>query len=74
MNIAITTTTITGHLAMFQTVTAVSPTPITSPIARASGPVTTIAIATIASSRTIARVIAICGGRRVQNGRPSSTS
>ena len=59
---------------MFQTVTAVSPRPTSSPTARASGPVTTIEIATSASSSTIATVITICSGRRFQNGRPSSTS
>jgi hypothetical protein len=52
----------------------VSPAPTTSPISRASGPVTTTASAQIASSRIIATVMPIWIGRSFQNGRPSSTS
>ena len=69
-----TTSAITGHLAMSQTVTAVSPAPTRSPTSRRAGPVTTTASAQSASSRIITTVIPIWIGRSFQNGRPSSTS
>ena len=61
----LTTNASTGHLAMFQIVTAVPPSPICFPIASASGPETTSAMRT--SART-------CSGRSFQNGRPSGFS
>ena len=69
----ITITISTGHFAMFQIVTAVEPRPMTSPRARASGPVITSARATAESMSTIASVIATWIGRSFQKGRPSST-
>ncbi len=68
------TSSITGHLAMFQTVTALSPRPITSPIERATEPLATKPIASTAISTTITSVITSCSGRSFQNGRVSSTS
>ena len=63
-----------GHFAMFQTCTASLPTPMASPTATASFPVSTSANDTHASSSTIARVRTTWSGLRFQNGRPSSTS
>ena len=68
------TSTITGHLRMLKSVTASLPIPISSPTARAIGPVITIPIATSVISSTTSRVIATCSGRSFQNGRPSLTS
>ena len=68
------TTAITGHLAMFQTSTAVSPIPSGSAIASTTGPVRTRPSASSAISTIIARVTAICSGRSFQNGRPSGVS
>ena len=60
---------------MSQTVTAVSPAPITSPTSSASGPADDDAREPIAaSSRISTSVIPICSGRSFQNGRPSSIS
>ena len=59
---------------MFQTVTAVSPIPMASPIARATGPDTTRPIATSPARMTAARVMTIISGRSFQNGRPSRIS
>ena len=70
----ITVTTITGHLAMSQIVTAVLPSPNSFPTCSASGPLTTTAIALRATSRMRSSVIASCKGRSFQNGLPSSTS
>ena len=70
----ITTTSITGHLAICQTVTAVSLRPTAPPIASATGPVTTSEITTRAASRTSTSVTSSCSGRSFQNGRPSSRS
>ena len=69
-----TTAASTGHLAMFQTVTAVLPRPMALPTACASGPVTTRESATSATSTTAIRVMTICSGRSFQNGRPSPIS
>ena len=69
-----TATSSTGHLAMSQTVTAVSPTPIAEPTCFATGPVSTSAASTSASSTTSTRVTAICSGRSLMIERPSSTS
>lgn len=63
-----------GHLAMFQTSTAVEPSPTASPTARAAGPVSTNPMATTAASTTVTRVTTSIAGRRVQMGRPSSIS
>ena len=65
---------ITGHLAMFQTSTAVSLRPIGEAIASTTGPVRTRPTASSAISRIIASVTAICSGRSFQNGRPSGVS
>ena len=46
----------TGHFAMFQTVTAVSPTPITSPSSFAIPPVMTTPAALMATSTSSATV------------------
>ena len=70
-----TITSSTGHLAMFQIVTAVSP----SPIALADRLGQRAAddqrrATTSASISTITSVTRICSGRSFQNGRPSSIS
>ena len=70
----LTTKASTGHLAIFQMVTAVEPKPISLPMASASGPVTTSAIRTRAKSIVIPRVTSTCSGRSFQNGRPSGDS
>ena len=59
---------------MFQTVTAVEPTPSGPATASTTGPVRTSPTTSITPSRTIARVTAICSGRSFQNGRPSRVS
>jgi hypothetical protein len=64
----------TGHLAKFQTVTAVSPTPMADPTFFANGPLTTSAISTMACSSTRTSVTSIWRGRSFMNERPSSTS
>ena len=69
-----TTTSITGHFAMFQTVTAVEPSPIWSPTALARPPVSTSERERSARRRTMKIVIATWSGRSRQNGRPSRTS
>ena len=69
-----TTTRITGHLAMFQTVIAVEPTPITLPACWASGPVKVTAIATAASISSSTNVVRKRVGAVFQIGRPSPTS
>ena len=65
---------ITGHLAMFQTSTAVPPRPIGPATASTTGPVRTRPTASSAIMTIIARVTAICSGRSFQNGRPSGVS
>jgi hypothetical protein len=55
-------------------VIAVSPMPMLSPRAWASGPLTTTATPVRAMSRIITSVTSICSGRSFQIGRPSSTS
>ena len=70
----ITATRITGHLAMFQTVTASEPTPITWPTCFAKPPVRVTPTATAASISSIAIVVPTRVGRVFQIGRPSSTS
>ena len=70
----ITTNTMTGHLARFQTVTAVPWMPNSFPTCSASGPLTTTAIELTATSRSSTRVITICRGLSFQKGRPSSIS
>ena len=69
-----TTANRTGHLAMFQAVTAVSPRPTAEPTAPAIGPVRTSDTRTSASSTTSTSVTSICSGRSLMNERPSSTS
>ena len=69
-----TTSMITGILAKSQTLTALSPTPMSLPASLASGPVNVTAIATTASSRTSTSAVAIWAGLSFQIGRPSSTS
>ena len=69
-----TIATSTGHLAMLQTVTRVSLSPIALPMALASGPLTTSATATTAMRMTAISVMRICSGRSFQNGRPSPIS
>ncbi len=64
----------TGHLAISQIVTAVPPTPRTLPTWPASAPVTTTAIALMASSTRRATVTASLTGIVMKNGRPSSMS
>ena len=70
----LTTSRSTGHLAMFQTVTAVLPMPSRSPSFSASPPVSTTAIVEIASSVSSTRVSATRTGSVFQIGRPSSMS
>ena len=65
---------ITGHLAMFQTSTAVSPMPSGPATASTTGPVITRPIASTARSTTITSVTRTWNGRSFQNGRPSRTS
>ncbi len=69
-----TTSTIAGHFAMFQTVTAASPAPRTSPACSASGPVNATATATEASMTSRTSVVTIRIGSVFQIGRPSWTS
>ncbi len=64
----------TGHLAISQTVSAVSPTPIAPPTASTTGPVSTSAKQIAASMITITKVIRICSGRSLKNERPSGVS
>ena len=64
----------TGHLAMSHTVTAVLPTPITSPACLASVPVSTTATALTASSTTSTTVTPRRTGTVFQIGRPSGMS
>ena len=66
--------TIAGHLAMFQTSTAVSPRPIGPATASTTGPVRTRPRASSAIRTTITSVTASCSGRSFQNGRPSGVS
>ena len=61
-------------LLVFHAFTAFRPTPIASPTATASAPVSTSASDTSASNRTIPSVSTTWSGRRFQNGLPSSTS
>ena len=65
---------IAGHLAMFQTLTAVSLSPIGPATASTRGPVRTRPRARIAISTIIARVTSSCSGRSFQKGRPSAVS
>ena len=58
-------TMMTGHLAMFQIVTTVSPTPTASPMALATLPLETTARVMKVSSRTPTMVTRICSGRRM---------
>ena len=69
-----TTSSITGHLAICQTVTAVSPRPTALPIASATGPDTISATTTAAASSTSSSVTSSWSGLSFQNGRPSSRS
>ena len=64
----------TGHFAMFHTLTALSPTPITFPTCLARPPVRTTATATTASRTRSTTVVPIRVGSVFQIGRPSSTS
>ena len=70
-NMVSTSTTMTGHLAMSQTVWALEPTPIGSATALTTGPVMTSPIASAARIRIIARVIRTWTGLSFQKGRPS---
>ncbi len=72
--ISMATNASTGHLAIDQTVTAVSPTPSWSPIDSASGPLTASSTRASASIRIARTVISTCRGRSFQTGRPSPTS
>ena len=63
LNISMTTTSSTGHLAMFQIVTAVDPMPSGPATACTTGPVSTTASRTIASSRIMISVTSSCRGR-----------
>ncbi len=69
-----TNSTMTGHLAMLHTVTAVEPRPMTLPTASASGPVTTTASAAITMRISMSSVTSICSGRSFQIGRASTVS
>jgi hypothetical protein len=53
---------------------AVEPSPIWSPIAVASGPLTTSPISRPARSTSMTSVTITCSGRSFQNGRPSGFS
>ena len=70
----LTTTSSTGHLAMFQTLTAVLPMPTRSPTFSASPPVRTTAIVEMASSVRSTSVSDTRTGSVFQIGRPSSMS
>ena len=59
---------------MRQAVAAVSPNPIASPIADATGPLTASMNATAAAITSDANVITSCNGRSFQIGRPSLIS
>ena len=67
----LTTRRITGHLAMFQTVTAVSLSPITPPTCLARPPLSVTAMALIASSTSSTSVSTTRVGSVFQTGRPS---
>ena len=69
-----TMASITGHFTMFHTVTGMEPSPIASPTAVASGPLTTRPSSTSATRTTAIRVTSSCTGRSFQTGRPSPTS
>ena len=68
------TNSITGHLAMFQTSTAVEPIPSGLATALTTGPVSTSESASRVTSTIIAKVTSSCSGRSFQNGRPSGVS
>ena len=71
----ITSTSSTGHFAMFQMSTAVEPMPSGSATALTIGPVSTSADGDRASTRMIiTSVTSSCSGRSFQNGRPSGVS
>jgi hypothetical protein len=70
----LTTSSSTGHLAMFQTVTAVSLNPSNPPTCLASPPVRVTATALIASKTSSTSVSPTRVGRVFQIGRPSSMS
>ena len=59
---------------MSQIVSAVSPTPIESPTASTTGPVSTSETATSANRMIRTRVTASCSGRSLKNPRPSGVS
>ncbi len=71
---SMTTRSITGHFAMFHTVTTVEPSPIALPTASAAGPVMTRPTATAPASTMVTSVTSSIIGRSFQMGRPSSIS
>ncbi len=71
---AMKTIAIAGHLATFQTSTAVEPMPSGLATAPTTGPVRTRARASAAIIATSTSVTATCSGRRFQNGRSSAVS
>ena len=74
LNMNITTTSSTGHLAMFQMSTAVPPIPSGPATASTTGPVRTTDSRTSASSRTMISVTRICSGLSLKKPRPSGVS
>ena len=69
-----TISTRTGHFAMFQTATALSPTPTRLPASSATGPVSTTATALALSSTSMRTVTPRRTGSRLRKPRPSSVS
>ena len=71
---ATTSATMTGHFAMFQTVTVTSLRPTAAPTERAMPPDSTTAATITTAMTTRISVTSSSTGRSFQNGRPSSTS
>lgn len=69
-----TSSSTTGHLAMFHTVTVTSLSPMVDPIDRARSPDRTTATTTSTAITISTTVMPSCSGRSFQIGRPSSIS
>ncbi|MDT4886622.1 hypothetical protein FQZ97_1229930 [compost metagenome] len=72
--IAMTSTMMTGHLAMFHTVRKTPPSPMAPPTASATGPLTTSIAASNATMTTESKVTPNIVPRSLTKPRPSSTS
>ena len=70
----LTSSTSTGHLRMFQVVTAAGPMPTRSPAHSATGPVNTTMKALMIIMTPMTAVVTNRIGMVFQNGRPSGTS